>query len=182
MKFAFGQPPNFMTLLLGFVPRLVSSKPRKTGVSSLALGVQIKRRWPACRGKVGVEEGASELLEGCWTVLEQQRGYDGMVMPEHFLHPAPVETAQPQSPHWESRASILPSAQAGHGALPWLCSRDSPICNHCAIALAVAEKALFALPPIRRTVPTTSTRMTASITAYSAMSCPWSSVQSRCSW
>lgn len=43
----------------------------------------------------------------------------------------------------------------------------------------MAEKALFAFPPIRRTVPTTSTRMT-SITAYSAMSCPRSSSQSSC--
>jgi len=38
--------------------------------------------------------------------------------------------------------------------------------------LATVEKALLALEPINRIVPTTSTRMTASITAYSAMSCP----------
>jgi hypothetical protein len=38
------------------------------------------------------------------------------------------------------------------------------------IELAVAEKTLFACPPTNRIVPTTSTRMTASITAYSAMS------------
>jgi hypothetical protein len=42
--------------------------------------------------------------------------------------------------------------------------------RYCPIELAVAEKTLFALPPINRIVPTTSTRMTASITAYSAMS------------
>jgi|SRR5580704_1755614 hypothetical protein len=41
---------------------------------------------------------------------------------------------------------------------------------YCAIALAVAEKALLALPPIKRMVPTTKTRITASITAYSAIS------------
>jgi hypothetical protein len=41
--------------------------------------------------------------------------------------------------------------------------------------LATVEKALLALEPTRRIVPTTSTRITASITAYSAMSCPWSS-------
>lgn len=35
---------------------------------------------------------------------------------------------------------------------------------------AVFENTLFALPPITFTVPTTSTRMTASITAYSATS------------
>jgi hypothetical protein len=38
--------------------------------------------------------------------------------------------------------------------------------------LAAFENALFALLPTRRIVPTTSTRITASITAYSAMSCP----------
>lgn len=43
------------------------------------------------------------------------------------------------------------------------------------IELATLEKVLFALDPISRTVPTTITRMTASITAYSAMSCPSSS-------
>ena len=41
--------------------------------------------------------------------------------------------------------------------------------------LATLENALFAFDPINRTVPTTRTRMTASITAYSAMSCPASS-------
>ena len=34
---------------------------------------------------------------------------------------------------------------------------------------------MLALPPIKRTVPMTSTKITASITAYSAMSCPCSS-------
>jgi hypothetical protein len=36
--------------------------------------------------------------------------------------------------------------------------------------LAVAEKALLALPPISRIVPTTRTKITANITAYSAIS------------
>ena len=44
------------------------------------------------------------------------------------------------------------------------------------IELATAENTLFELPPINRMVPTTSTRITASMTAYSAMSCPSSSV------
>src|SRR6202034_4829146 len=44
--------------------------------------------------------------------------------------------------------------------------------------LATFEKTLFALEPTRRTVPTTITRMTANITAYSAMSWPSSSLQS----
>src|SRR5216684_2723568 len=38
--------------------------------------------------------------------------------------------------------------------------------------LATDENTLFALPPMRRTVPITITSITASITAYSAMSCP----------
>jgi hypothetical protein len=40
-----------------------------------------------------------------------------------------------------------------------------------------AEKALLALEPTSHIVPTTSTRITASIAAYSAMSCPDSSFQ-----
>ncbi len=38
--------------------------------------------------------------------------------------------------------------------------------------LATVEKALLAFEPISRMVPMTTTKMTASITAYSAMSCP----------
>src|SRR5262249_16088978 len=45
------------------------------------------------------------------------------------------------------------------------------------IALAVSENTLLALPPTSRIMPTTITRMTASRTAYSAMSWPWSSDQ-----
>lgn len=44
--------------------------------------------------------------------------------------------------------------------------------------LATEEKTLLAFDPTRRTVPTTITRITASITAYSAISCPDSSLQS----
>src|ERR1700694_4058689 len=43
--------------------------------------------------------------------------------------------------------------------------------------LATLENTLLAFPPMRRTVPITNTRMTASMTAYSAMSCPCSSLQ-----
>jgi hypothetical protein len=43
--------------------------------------------------------------------------------------------------------------------------------------LATLEKALLALDPISLMVPTTRTRITASMTAYSAMSCPSSSDQ-----
>jgi hypothetical protein len=50
-------------------------------------------------------------------------------------------------------------------------SNSPPYC----IELAVLENTLLALDPIRRIVPTTKTRITASITAYSAMSCPASS-------
>ena len=38
------------------------------------------------------------------------------------------------------------------------------------IELATEEKTLLAFPPINRRVPTTITKMTASITAYSAIS------------
>lgn len=48
------------------------------------------------------------------------------------------------------------------------------------IALAVSEKTLLACVPTNRMVPTTMTRMTANITAYSAMSCPSSSDQQLC--
>src|SRR6202050_4476343 len=48
-------------------------------------------------------------------------------------------------------------------------------CQHYCIELATEENALFAFDPIRRIVPTTRTRITASMTAYSAMSCPESS-------
>src|ERR1700690_1583055 len=47
--------------------------------------------------------------------------------------------------------------------------------DYCEIVLATCENTVLALVPIRRTVPITITRMTASITAYSAMSCPSSS-------
>jgi len=49
------------------------------------------------------------------------------------------------------------------------------------IELATAENALFAFDPTSRMVPTTKTRMTASITAYSAISWPVSSLHSLCS-
>src|SRR5271156_3375752 len=45
------------------------------------------------------------------------------------------------------------------------------------IELAVLENTLLGFDPIRRIVPTTRTRITASITAYSAISCPASSRQ-----
>lgn len=47
------------------------------------------------------------------------------------------------------------------------------------IELPTCEKTLLALEPIRRTVPTTMTRITASMTEYSAMSWPSSSDQNR---
>src|SRR5580704_7451735 len=50
-------------------------------------------------------------------------------------------------------------------------------CRYCS-ELATEEKILLALVPISRTVPTTITRITANMTAYSAMSCPCTSDQS----
>src|SRR5262249_36280056 len=46
------------------------------------------------------------------------------------------------------------------------------------MALPTEENTLLAFDPIKRIVPTTITRITASITAYSAMSCPCSCFQS----
>src|SRR5512146_1107391 len=48
------------------------------------------------------------------------------------------------------------------------------------IALAVSENTLLACEPTKRMGPTTMTRMTANITAYSAMSCPSLSDQQLC--
>jgi hypothetical protein len=42
--------------------------------------------------------------------------------------------------------------------------------HYCPIELATDEKTLFELVPINRIVPTTRTRITASMTAYSAIS------------
>src|SRR5580693_571001 len=58
------------------------------------------------------------------------------------------------------------------GGLPL---HDAPVPIPYGIELATLEKTLFALEPISRMVPTTITRITASITAYSAISCPSSS-------
>lgn len=55
---------------------------------------------------------------------------------------------------------------------------SQPPSGYCVIWLDTCENTLLALPPISRTVPITITRMTASITAYSATSCPCSSIQS----
>src|SRR4249919_3853232 len=52
--------------------------------------------------------------------------------------------------------------------------------HYCEIELATEEKTLFALAPMRRIVPTTMTRITASMTAYSAISCPSSSHHNLC--
>jgi hypothetical protein len=60
----------------------------------------------------------------------------------------------------------------------WLCSQSKfPLRgSYEPIELATEENTLFELDPINRMVPTTSTRMTANMTAYSAMSWPSSSV------
>jgi len=59
----------------------------------------------------------------------------------------------------------------------WLCARIKMWArrSYWPIELATEENTLLELLPINRMVPTTSTRITASITAYSAMSCPSSS-------
>jgi hypothetical protein len=50
------------------------------------------------------------------------------------------------------------------------------------IALAVLENTVLAFEPMSLTVPTTNTRITASITAYSAISCPSSSHHNLLIW
>jgi hypothetical protein len=58
------------------------------------------------------------------------------------------------------------------------CTSAQPIISSVTLAmlqpmeLATCEKTVFALEPIIRSVPTTISRITATITAYSAMSCP----------
>src|ERR1700722_11658975 len=47
--------------------------------------------------------------------------------------------------------------------------------SYCPTELATDENTLLAFPPIKRIVPTTITNTTASMTAYSATSCPRSS-------
>jgi hypothetical protein len=56
----------------------------------------------------------------------------------------------------------------------WLCERINLRVrgSYWPIELATEENTLFELPPINRIVPTTNTRITANITAYSAMSWP----------
>src|SRR5437870_12524039 len=51
-------------------------------------------------------------------------------------------------------------------------ARSLPGGCYCLTELATDENAVLALDPISRIVPTPMTRITASITAYSAMSCP----------
>jgi hypothetical protein len=64
-------------------------------------------------------------------------------------------------------------------AAPGLCLAhgESATVPYCEIELATEEKTLLALEPMSRIVPTTITKITASMTAYSAMSCPVSSCQ-----
>src|SRR5450631_3646146 len=59
--------------------------------------------------------------------------------------------------------------------------RKTSLQRYCAVSeLPTDENTLLALEPIKRIVPTTITRMTANITAYSAISWPRSSAQSCC--
>lgn len=59
-----------------------------------------------------------------------------------------------------------------------ICSRSGLAQPH-PIELATCENTVLAFEPISRIVPTTITRITASITAYSAMSWPSSSLHAR---
>jgi hypothetical protein len=70
--------------------------------------------------------------------------------------------------NWSRKCSLAPGAK--------LVSQLLTTNNYCT-ELATSENTVLALDPMRRTVLITNTRMTASITAYSAMSCPCSSAQ-----
>ena len=61
------------------------------------------------------------------------------------------------------------SRNAGYLSRHWL-KQSSDNCHYCPMELATDEKTLFELVPINRIVPTTRTRITASMTAYSAIS------------
>src|SRR6266700_2927334 len=68
-------------------------------------------------------------------------------------------------------------------ALPYEATHSKPVQSYVSekqavycTELATEEKTLLVLLPTKRIVPTTITRITASITAYSAMSCPLSSL------
>src|SRR5208283_3923098 len=88
------------------------------------------------------------------------------------------EKRQRRSRSFKNREAIHGEMLKGRGRR--LQSGASPLRpqSYCgATSLATVEKAVLALLPIRRTVPITRTRITASITAYSAMSWPRSSDQ-----
>ena len=88
-----------------------------------------------------------------------------------------------QKPHRESQRSLYGS-QTSRATKTFQAQKGPTSKNDCGavrrywMVLATEEKALLAFEPTRRIVPTTNTNITASITAYSAMSCPQSSDQS----
>src|ERR1700686_1151655 len=91
----------------------------------------------------------------------------------------PKASAKPPIINKRLRFIALPSRQPGpthHHCHYGFHLRECEVLSLAApaylIELATDENTLFALPPIRRTVPITITSITASITAYSAMSWP----------
>jgi hypothetical protein len=114
------------------------------------------------------------------------RGMSTTTLAVHCITTPPIPHATPlQAP----RAG---QGKGGDGSLPAALSaqKKTPLkpglngapcnvaCSRYCIELAACEKTPLAFDPIMRTVPTTNTRITASMTAYSAMSCPCSSLQS----
>ena len=97
--------------------------------------------------------------------------------------------AHPYSKQLRSRCSRKPEvsgkreawSKSSHKSLVFtiIQTRKGPNCwDSYWIELATLENTVLEFEPIRRTVPTTRTKITANITAYSAMSCPESSDQS----
>ena len=84
----------------------------------------------------------------------------GLVATYNSLHRRRVQAGVSQRSRW-TNASVFMKNISQHGRTRSYC-----------IELAACEKTVLALEPISRIVPTTMTRITASITAYSAMSWP----------
>src|ERR1041385_2325586 len=82
--------------------------------------------------------------------------------------PVDVKTCNEAEPHCQA-----PNHQQTCAIHP-LASAAVRVPDYCK-ELPTLENTLLALDPIKRMVPTTITRMTASMTAYSAISCPSSS-------
>ena len=74
--------------------------------------------------------------------------------------------------HGRNRETVDEMPDYSLRGMPKLCWESSIVGGYCVIELPTVANVLIALDPMSRTVPATSTSMTAIITAYSAMSWP----------